>query len=168
MKKQNKGFNNKSYVEMLKNRAIPSMKLKYEQYCNKNNIQIDPSNVIFIQDNASFHNENKNKPELESAFTLFKSIGVEIEEWPPKSPDLNISENGWSLLDGVKCQEYDKLKQNQIPKNKKEAFIFLKRCWDLVDNQKVINCYNSYLDRLKRTIEKGGNNNFNYSRKRKQ
>ena len=51
----------------------------------------------------------------------------------------------------------NEMRKKDMPKNKKDMFSFLLKCWDDLDNQKFINAYNSYLD-----------NNFNYSRKRQR
>lgn len=173
MIKKFKGFDNDSYLEMLESRAIPSIIKKFKQYYLENGIDVEFNdcndilgNVLFMQDNATIHTKNMQKPEEFSVSTLFNLYGLELEVWPPRSPDLNPVENLWSFLDKEKNNKLDTLKKKDRPKNKKETFELLKECYDNLNNQVIINCYNSYLERLKMVQKNGGGNLFDYSRKR--
>lgn len=95
-----------------------------------------------------------------NAFDILESNGLECEDWPPYSPDLNFIENVWYLVDKKKNKIIDRLKKP--PKNKEEAFSIVQKAWDLVPNDHVINCYDSFKERLKMVIAKNGDNDFNY------
>lgn len=132
--------------------------------------------MLYIQDNATPHTKNLNDKEEVSAKTILNKKGIELEDWPPYSPDLNPVENVWALLNKIKNEEIDKvilhnqMNSNKIklPTNKREMFAFMKTCWSKLDNNHVLACYNSYLDRLQMVKDHDGNNDFDYSRKRKR
>lgn len=75
-----------TYLDLIKNRAIPSIKRKLNNYYFTNEKNFDPSNVIFVQDNASPHTANKNNDKVESVLDVFKNLKIEVEKWPAKSP----------------------------------------------------------------------------------
>lgn len=155
--KINRGFDGESYLHLMKFRALPLIKNKIE--LNK---------VIFVQDNASIHKSNRNNPKKESVYDLFKKEKVTVEDWPPKSPDLNVIENCWALLEKEKNARIDRLIINKqsLPKNKKEMFELLKDCWSSIDNDKVKRIYNSFFSRLNYVKETLGSNTFNYKTKK--
>lgn len=148
------GFNNISYLNLLEKKVLSSIEKKYREF--KPDAQL--SNLIYMQDNAKIHTKNKDKPEERSAYTILAKKNIEIEDWPEYSPDLNPAENVWQLIDNQKNIILDKIGVN--PKNKEESFKLIKKAWDLVDNNKVINCYDSFTRRLSKVIENNGNNNF--------
>lgn len=132
--KLNRGFDGKSYLHLIKYRALPLIEKK-----------IKASELIFVQDNASIHKMNKNNPNEISVYDLFEKKKITVEEWPPKSPDLNPIENCWALLEAEKNSRIDNLIINKkpLPKNKKEMFELLKDCWLSIDNEKVKKIYYS-------------------------
>lgn len=185
-KKIHSGFDGISYMSILEKKMIPSIKERYSGPL---------TNLLFIQDNASIHNtvitdkekiepndnQQSNIDENEtvnakerSVKTILDSEGIELEKWPPYSPDLNPVENVWALLNKVKEEEIDKIilynQMNNVkiklPTNKFEMFRFILECWKKVDNNYVVNCYNSYLSRLEMVRKHEGDNDFSYSRKR--
>lgn len=174
------GFNNDTYLSILENMMIPSIEQKYRNFTN-NEFGLD--RLLFIQDNATVHTKNNDKntnnentEEIKSSKSILTKSGIELEIWPPYSPDLNPVENIWAMLNKIKNDKIDEIilynELNNIkinlPKNKKEMYAFMKICWEELDNQHVINCYDSYLDRLVMCRDANGDNNFNYSRKRKR
>lgn len=149
-----RGFDGPSYLHLMKYRAIPLIKSKLD------------NNIVIIQDNASIHKANKNS-DIYSVFDLYKEEGIEVEDWPARSPDLSPIENCWSLLDKKKNKEIDNLlKLNlPLPKNKSEMFILLKKCWNSIDNETVIKMHSSFYSRLSLAIQNEGKNNFDYKSK---
>lgn len=151
---------------------VDSIKLNYENYTKR---PFEDCKLIFIQDNATVHTKNLKDKEKKSAKSILNDNGIELEDWPPYSPDLNPVENVWSMLNRIKNDQIDKIiKYNEtneikikLPVNKFEMFKFMKNCWSQLDNNGVVNCYNSYLSRLEMCIKVRGDNNFDYSRKRK-
>lgn len=49
--------------------------------------------TVFIQDNAPCHVAKSN-------YTTFREWGLLVLPWPPNSPDLNVIENAWSVMNG--------------------------------------------------------------------
>ena len=72
-------INSDAYIKILSENLIPSIK------------QVYPEGFVLQQDNAPCHVSKKTK-----AFLI--SEGVELMEWPPNSPDLNVIENVWGLM----------------------------------------------------------------------
>lgn len=149
-----RGFDAYSYLCLLKYKALPLIKKKVNRF-------------VFMHDNASIHKANQKKVDEYSVYDLFEEHGIEIEDWPARSPDLNPVENCWSILDKEKNLKLDQLiKDNKpIPKNKEQMFQLLKMCWDQVDNDLIIKIYNSFINRLKLVIKNDGCNNFDYKTK---
>lgn len=149
--KLNKGFNSDSYLNLLEHRAFPSIDKKIR-------------NFIFMQDNSPVHTKKPNKG---SKHSLSRNLIVDvlrkpILKWPAYSPDLNPIENVWFLLDNAKNEELARLSklEQQLPRNKKEMFDLLKRCWNALDNNIVIKIVNSFKNRLEKVVLNKGKNNF--------
>ena len=84
------GFDNVSYLDLLENRAIPSIKERIEHF-------------VFMHDNAKPHTKKEHKnDDLNLAQKLLGEFGIELVDWPAYSCDLNPQENVWSMLDTVK------------------------------------------------------------------
>jgi len=67
-------FKSTNYLCLLKNQAIPIMKLNFgDKY-------------YFQEDNASVH-----KAKIIQSF--YHDIGIKTVKWPSKSPDINITED---------------------------------------------------------------------------
>lgn len=74
--------NSTKYIEILNDSAIKIMNLNYK--CK----------IVFQQDNAPIHSSRLTREFL-------RTSGIKPIEWPPYSPDLNIMENIWSMLQDV-------------------------------------------------------------------
>ena len=150
------GFDGESYERLL-DEAILTIKAK-----------MGNAKVILIQDNASIHcrilEEDKLKPRGEPKRTyvgeIYKKHGLELVAWPAKSPDLNVIERCHSLLSSALKERISKLKKKFVPKNKSDLFSLLKKLWDQIENEKVLNIYDSFLKRMKMVREVEGKNNL--------
>lgn len=152
--KKYRGFDGESYLHLMKYRALPLIKSKVQD------------NIVIIQDNASIHNYNKNKEEY-SVHNLFNDNKIEVEDWPARSPDLNVIENVWAILDKKKNEEIDHRIKFKIPlpKNKAEMFVMLKNLWNSIDNCQIKSLYYSFFRRMDLVNINKGENNFDYKTK---
>lgn len=138
-------FNATSYRNMLAKRALPAIKQDIDDF-------------LFMQDNASIHT-SRNKDKTDTIVNeVFRKEGITCIKWPPLSPDLNPIENVHHLLQ-IELNE-ELARQPKMPKNKKEVFRLLKECWLRVDEEKVLNIYNSFYKRLQQVKDKNGSNNY--------
>lgn len=174
--KNERGFNSRSYANLLENKVIPSILSKYKAYSSKN----DLSQLIYIQDNSRVHlgkvtnedatkddDSDKNKIKTYTPIDIIERSGIQVEtEWPPYSPDLNPVENVWEMINREKNKILDKIEFKDYPKNKFESLKLVKKAFDNVNNSDVVNCYNSFRNRLKLVLLNEGNNNFDYSYKK--
>ena len=141
-----KGFDSDSYCDMLEKLALPSI---IDQY---------GSDFYFAQDNASIHVAKTKDKAHRKVDLVFKKFGVKEVKLPALSPDLNCIENCHPLIQD-KLDEILTLSKRH-PKNKKELFSLLRKCWDKVDNNKVKKIYFSFLDRCLKVQNVGGKNNL--------
>lgn len=145
-----KGFDNESYLNMLKE-VIPKVKNKFNAR--------DKSRIIFQQDNSPVHMKIDRFKKEPFVFDTLKQLGVNcMRDWPARSPDMNVIENVWHLTQ----VELDKLLKNFKPKNSTQLFTLVKKAWDNVNNQKVLNIFNSFKKRLLIVKERNGKNISKY------
>jgi len=67
------------YIDLLRTTAVPMMKLNYGD------------DFMFQEDNAPVHKAGKVKH-------FMIASNIKVLDWPPKSPDLNITEDVWKLV----------------------------------------------------------------------
>lgn len=98
---------------------------------------------IWQQDNASIHTACK-------FFDCFHEEEVSTSDWPARSPDLNLIENVWSMLQ-------DKVYESGQFNKKEQLLAEIKRCAKLIPTQHIKNLYTSMNKRLLTVVEKKGN-----------
>ena len=122
-----------NYIHIIKTKALPIIKLNIKE------------NFIFQQDNCPIHISKE-------SLNFFQQEHVELLDWPPYSPDINIIENVWSMLSS-------EIYGGGSIKNLKELRI---RIHDSVTNfnetkiQTACKLYNSMPSRLCSILEKHG------------
>lgn len=143
---KNKGFDNLSYVNLIK-KAIPSIR----------KVQGDEQDWQFVQDNSPVHTSKAHTDN--TVFDLFEREGVSyVKDWPALSPDLHPVENAHKLLKDQMRLTLPRLTRQ--PNNKARLLSLAESCWKDVCNEKIKKIFNSFEDRLKLCILHGGNNNF--------
>lgn len=145
------GFDNLSYVQLVEQQALPSIRSRTMDF-------------VFVQDNCSVHTATLKNPG-NTVYDLFHRENVNyVSDWPANSPDLHPVENALKLLADEVNKELNRLIRQ--PKNKHELLQVIKRCWNLVSDEKVKNCYKSFADRLRLCLLHAGGNNFPTDTKR--
>lgn len=110
-------------------------------------------NYTFQQDNASVHNLFKKFINDYNESVTERSRIKTLENWPPKSPDLNPVENVWAQLQYLLNQ---KLREITIS-NETELERKIYDCWDqLLETNFIKDCIKTMPIRLKQVIEMDG------------
>ena len=73
--------------------------------------------AIFMQDNAPCHISKSIK-------TFFTEKNLTVMNWPAQSPDMNLIENVWKLL--------NERSKNRYPSNVDELWTYLKEEWEKI------------------------------------
>lgn len=138
--KEKKGFNAKSYYDLLNNHVINDIETKFREYFGEN------VPIIYQHDNAGVHLGLVNGCEFENVAELLRNKNIAVLDWPAYSPDLNPIEHCWSLLDRLVKKKLKKL--NKLPKKKNHMFRVIKKCFDHeLSNLNVQKIFNSFTRR---------------------
>lgn len=142
---EKRGFDGQSYYDLLNNHVLPHISFNHQSF-------------VYQQDNASIHCSQaiKNR-EFKSVDELLKNSEIEKLIWPANSPDLNPVENVWSMLNRLVRMKLRKMRVQ--PKNKKQFFQLIQRCFSELNNQHVINTFESFRERCEIVKLDFGNNN---------
>ncbi|TFY81292.1 hypothetical protein EWM64_g2724 [Hericium alpestre] len=106
--------------------------------------QLDPSTIIYQQDLDPKHTSHL-------AAQWFAKNHITLLPWAPSSPDMNIIEHAWDLVDHA-------LRHRPVrPHNIEELWLILKEEWEKLDIKVIQKLYASLPDRVKALKEaKGG------------
>ena len=100
------------------------------------------SEMIFMQDGASAHTARTTSKWLEDHKINF----WRKEEWPPNSPDLNLIENLWSILE-------ETIKDRKVePQSLRQLETALLKSWDKIKLESLENLYMSMPARVKDVV----------------
>lgn len=138
------GFNNRSYLNLLDQKILPSVK----QFTN---------NFVYMHDNSPVHVAKYKNSRTEK--DVFRSHDVQyVIDWPPNSPDINPVEKVLSYLQTEFFKYLETLVQK--PKNKKEVLEHLKIVWSTLDNERVKRTFFNAEHVLPKVISDNGGNGF--------
>ena len=93
------------YMDIIRNNLLPFARQTYRD------------NFILIQDNATTHKARR-------TMELLAQEQVEVMDWPPMSPDMNVIEHVWDYL-GLQIRRMD-----NPPTTVPELRLALQRAWD--------------------------------------
>ena len=140
------GFDNPSYTAMLEKRALPSIRQRM-------------MTCTFIQDNSRVHTSREHAAVGNTTADVLRRHNIDTIDFPPNSPDFHPVEHAHKMLQDAFNKELDR--RIRKPKNKADTFALLQYCWyNLVDNQKIVNIYNSMRSKCEKVIQHRGSNNF--------
>ena len=115
--------NANDYVEMLEKNVLP---FRDEYY---------PNRFIFQQDNALAHSAKLTRE-------FFATEGILDMEWPPRSPDMNCTENAWGELSR---RLYEAARQFETVEDLREVLYYE---WDKIDLDYIKSLISSMPERV--------------------
>lgn len=130
----NTRFNSAKYIELLENFAIPSITTEFAPL----------NHCIFQQDNSQVHNSRL-------SFAFLRSAGFRfILNWPSHSPDINLIENIWAIM--------ELKRKNVFPRSLEELDKLVHDVWEelRLDTQICEKLYDSLEKRFEYIINHNG------------
>lgn len=137
-----KSMDGREYQEVLSRSLLPFLR-RYHRL-----------QVVFQQDNAGVHRSKRprrNDPDFVPMMgQRFEDHGVDVLEWPSRSPDLNPIENLWGIM--VR-RIYDDNRQYQTVDELKEAIL---QAWNSIPEEIIQNLVASMQNRVFQVINRSG------------
>jgi transposase len=136
-----KSMDGREYQEVLSRSLLPFLR-RYHRL-----------QVVFQQDNAGIHRSKRprrNDPDFVPMMRWFEDHGVDVLEWPSRSPDLNPIENLWGI---IVCRIYDYNRQYQTVDELKEAIL---QAWNSIPEEIIQNLVDSMQNRVFQVINRSG------------
>jgi len=130
----NRDFRSPSYIELLSRTIVPISKLNYAE------------NFWFQQDNSRIHTARIVKEWMTEAH-------FPVLPWPARSPDLNIMENIWKMLQDIIYDRSAILNFAELREEIRKAFQVINQSKRKV----IINLYETFRGRLVKVIVNKGN-----------
>lgn len=130
----NRDFKSNAYIDLLCQTVVPICKLNYGK------------NFWFQQDNSRIHTARIVQQWMSVAHFPLLS-------WPARSPDLNIMENIWKILEDIIYDRSPVMSLGDLMEEIRKAFL-------LINTSKrgtIINLYESFRSRLVKVIVNNGN-----------
>lgn len=116
----------------------------------------DQAQRIF-QPGMRFQQDNAGIPTARVVREWFESEGLEVEDWPPYSPDLNPIEHLWRMLKDRINQNYPHLKTMGKGKQAYEAlYRAIVTEWDAIDQEEIDNLIRSMDNRVNHVLAAKG------------
>ena len=128
------------------NKILPN----YLNALNDPKLNSNKNRATFMQDSAQPHNTKSVIKEIEDSFPMTWTKGV----WPGNSPDLNVIEHVWNVL-----QESVFIEPK--PKTRDELITRVREKWFSLTPEYLSNLVHSFPNRITQTINnEGGNTNY--------
>jgi len=129
-----RGFKSPKYIELLSETIVPICKLNYA------------NDFWFQQDNSRIHTARIVKQWMSDAH-------FPVIEWPARSPDLNITENIWKMLQDIIYDRSPFICLDELKVAIQNGFFLL----NSTKRSVIMHLYDTFRKRLVNVIERNGN-----------
>lgn len=126
-------LNGEKYASLLNDIVIPELQIRYG------------TDIIYQHDNARPHISK-------SVLKLFETRKIQLLNWPPYSPDINIIENVWRLLKDIVYDGDVIQNKNQVWERIENAVLEINR----KEPSPIVNMYTNYIQRILELIQRNG------------